>query len=134
MQAGLVLANVGIGKGPTGEAAVCYGFCMLCIEGCLTAVNIWSNTPYHIQIYSLFLKRKEKGNLMETTIINIGGMTCGGCVKSVTKVLEALNGVEKTEVDLVSAKITFDPAEVHIAELVEAIEDAGFDASLSDKA
>lgn len=71
---------------------------------------------------------------METIIINIDGMTCGGCVKSVTKVLEALNGVEKAEVDLVSAKIMFDPAEVHIAELVEAIEDAGFDASLSDKA
>lgn len=73
---------------------------------------------------------------MKTIIINIGGMTCGGCVKSVTKVLEALNGVEKAEVDLAaaSAKITFDPAEVQTAELIEAIEDAGFDASLSDKA
>lgn len=69
---------------------------------------------------------------METININISGMTCGGCVKSVTKVLEALNGVEKAEVDLVSAaaKITFDPAKVQTAELVEAIEDAGFDASL----
>ncbi|KPN71423.1 heavy-metal-associated domain-containing protein [Neisseria sp. 83E34] len=69
---------------------------------------------------------------METINIKIGGMTCGGCVKSVTKVLEALDGVAKAEVDLASAsaQITFDPAEVQTAALVEAIEDAGFDASL----
>ena len=44
--------------------------------------------------------------------------------------------MEKAEVDLAaaSAKITFDPAKVQTAELIEAIEDAGFDASLSDKA
>ncbi|MDO1510909.1 MULTISPECIES: heavy-metal-associated domain-containing protein [unclassified Neisseria] len=69
---------------------------------------------------------------METINIKIGGMTCGGCVKSVTKVLETLNGVAKAEVDLASAsaRITFNPAEVQTAALVEAIEDAGFDAAL----
>lgn len=69
---------------------------------------------------------------METINIKIGGMTCGGCVKSVTKVLEALNGVTKAEVDLASssAQITFDPAKVQTAALIETIEDAGFDAAL----
>ncbi|OSI07495.1 mercuric transport family protein [Neisseria animaloris] len=69
---------------------------------------------------------------METINIKIGGMTCGGCVKSVTKVLEALNGVTKAEVDLASssAQVTFDPAKVQTAALIETIEDAGFDAAL----
>ncbi|MFS6938281.1 heavy-metal-associated domain-containing protein [Neisseria animaloris] len=69
---------------------------------------------------------------METINIKIDGMTCGGCVKSVTKVLEALNGVTKAEVDLASssAQITFDPAKVQTAALIETIEDAGFDAAL----
>ncbi|WP_107928367.1 heavy-metal-associated domain-containing protein [Neisseria animaloris] len=69
---------------------------------------------------------------METINIKIDGMTCGGCVKSVTKVLEALNGVTKAEVDLASssAQVTFDPAKVQTAALIETIEDAGFDAAL----
>ena len=37
---------------------------------------------------------------METLTLNIGGMTCGGCVKSVTRILENTEGVAKAEVSL----------------------------------
>ncbi|MCQ9326702.1 MULTISPECIES: heavy-metal-associated domain-containing protein [Neisseria] len=69
---------------------------------------------------------------MNTITLNIGGMTCGGCVSSVTKVLENLNGVEKAEVSLENANavITFDAGKIQTAALIEAVEDAGFDASL----
>ncbi|OSI14004.1 copper resistance protein CopZ [Neisseria dentiae] len=69
---------------------------------------------------------------METITLNIGGMTCGGCVRSVTKVLENLNGVEKAEVSLENANavITYDAGTIRTAALIEAVEDAGFDASL----
>ncbi len=69
---------------------------------------------------------------MNTITLNIGGMTCGGCVSSVTKVLENLNGVEKAEVSLENANavITFDADKIQTAALIEAVEDAGFDASL----
>lgn len=69
---------------------------------------------------------------MNTITLNIGGMTCGGCVSSVTKVLENLNGVEKAEVNLENANavITFDDGKIQTAALIEAVEDAGFDASL----
>ena len=36
---------------------------------------------------------------METTILKIDGMTCGGCVASVTRVLKAIPGVEQADVD-----------------------------------
>ena len=37
---------------------------------------------------------------MQTITLNIEGMTCGGCVKSVTSILEGVNGVDKAEVSL----------------------------------
>lgn len=71
---------------------------------------------------------------METIILNIGGMTCGGCVKSVTKVLEALDGVAKAEVSLenATAAVTFDAGKIQADDLIEAVEDAGFDAKTAE--
>ena len=37
---------------------------------------------------------------MQTVTLNIGGMSCGGCVKSVTRILEGIDGVGKAEVSL----------------------------------
>ena len=56
---------------------------------------------------------------MKSITLHVTGMTCGGCVKSVTRVLEELNGVEK-------AVVTFDESAVSIPQLIETIEDAGF--------
>ncbi len=68
---------------------------------------------------------------METLDIKVGGMTCGGCVKSVTRVLSALPGVEKAEVDLARATATvrFDPAQLNREKIVTAIENAGYEAA-----
>lgn len=68
---------------------------------------------------------------MDTTTIKVGGMSCGGCVKSVTGVLTALDGVAKAEVSLEKgeAAVEFDAAKVSRARLAQVIEDAGFDAS-----
>jgi copper chaperone len=68
---------------------------------------------------------------METTTIKVDGMSCGGCVKSVTGVLTALDGVAKAEVSLEQkqAVVEFDAAKVNRAQLARVIEDAGFDAS-----
>jgi copper chaperone len=68
---------------------------------------------------------------METTTIKVEGMSCGGCVKSVTGVLTALDGVAKAEVSLEQkqAVVEFDAAKVTRDQLKAVIEDAGFDAS-----
>ena len=67
---------------------------------------------------------------METTTIKVTGMSCGGCVSSVTKVLQALPGVTKAEVTLDpgQASVEYDPAQVDRAALAAAIDDAGFEA------
>ena len=68
---------------------------------------------------------------METTVLIVSGMSCGGCVKSVTKVLSELPGVSKAEVTLQpgEARVEFDPAQVGRDAMKQAIDDAGFEAS-----
>ena len=68
---------------------------------------------------------------METTTLKVGGMSCGGCVKSVTNVLQGLPGVVKAEVSLEmgEAKVAYEAAQVTRAAMAQAIADAGFEAS-----
>jgi copper chaperone len=66
---------------------------------------------------------------MEYVVVGIAGMNCQNCVKSITGVLQALQGVEQAEVSLeaAQAKITYDPAQIGVAQFRDAIEGAGFD-------
>jgi copper chaperone len=68
---------------------------------------------------------------METTIIKVAGMSCGGCVSSVTKVLQGLPGVASATVSLErgEATVEFESASVTRESLKQAVEDAGFEAS-----
>jgi copper chaperone len=65
---------------------------------------------------------------MNEIILSVTGMTCGGCVNSVQKVLTALPGVQNAEVSLTpgQARVTFDPTRVDRSALVKAVIDAGF--------
>ena len=65
---------------------------------------------------------------METVTLKVGGMTCGGCVASVTRVLKATPGVDDAVVrlDSASATVTFDPARTSVPALESAIVDAGY--------
>jgi copper chaperone len=66
---------------------------------------------------------------METVNFKVQGMTCGGCVASVTRVLQSVAGVERATVVLErgSAEVTFDPARTNLAALKVAVEGAGYD-------
>jgi len=66
---------------------------------------------------------------MTTETMTVKGMTCGGCVNSVTKALNGVAGVQETNVDLDGAKatVTFDETKTSVAALKEAVEDAGYD-------
>lgn len=67
---------------------------------------------------------------MKTITLNVEGMHCGGCVKSIERVLTELDGVQSADVQLEGkATITFDENRVNVAQLIEVIENAGFDAT-----
>ncbi len=67
---------------------------------------------------------------MQTTVINIKGMTCMGCVKSVKNVLERIPGVSNADVSLEGAQVTiqYDDEITGSDQLKQAIKDAGFEA------
>ncbi|EGY53635.1 MerTP family mercury (Hg2+) permease, binding protein MerP [Neisseria shayeganii 871] len=67
--------------------------------------------------------------MMQTSTLNIEGMTCGGCAKSVAKILQAVPGVQQADVsyEQKQAVVTFDPAATSEQALIEAVEDGGFD-------
>ena len=68
---------------------------------------------------------------METVDLKIEGMTCGGCVKSVTRVLSGMAGVSSADVSLEDnrARVTYDPARTGVEAMKQAVERAGFTAA-----
>lgn len=68
-----------------------------------------------------------------TTQLSVDGMTCGGCVASVKRVLLQVPGVTQADVALAPglAAVTFDDRQADVPALVAAIERAGFTASAS---
>lgn len=67
---------------------------------------------------------------MQHIKLHIQGMTCCGCAKSITRVLLAINGVQHVDIDWQNAyaEIHFDPTQTNANTLIDAIENAGFEA------
>jgi copper chaperone len=65
---------------------------------------------------------------VEAATIKVSGMTCEGCVRSVTRVLKAIPGVDAVAVSLErgEAEVRYDPARTGAPALREAIADAGY--------
>ncbi|MFT3963968.1 heavy-metal-associated domain-containing protein [Propionivibrio sp.] len=66
---------------------------------------------------------------MKRLVVGVAGMSCQGCVKNVTGVLQALPGVAEVKVSLEEARaeIAYDPQLVKPTQFKQAIEGAGFD-------
>jgi copper chaperone len=66
---------------------------------------------------------------MEIVNFKVLGMSCNGCVASVTRVLQAVPGVEQATVNLDrgNAEVQFDPARTGVAALKLAVEEAGYE-------
>uniref|UniRef100_A0A8C3YCJ1 Copper-transporting ATPase 1 n=1 Tax=Catagonus wagneri TaxID=51154 RepID=A0A8C3YCJ1_9CETA len=72
--------------------------------------------------------------LTQEVVINIDGMTCNSCVQSIEGVISKKPGVKSIRISLANGKgtVEYDPLLTSPETLKEAIEDLGFDASLSD--
>lgn len=90
--------------------------------------EVVTSTP----VFSSFAIRADAPAANIVGQFRIQGMTCAACVNSVESVLTSLNGVIRASVALVteSGEVEYDPKLISREDIVEAIEDAGFDASL----
>jgi copper chaperone len=66
---------------------------------------------------------------MDNVSFRVEGMSCGGCVASVKRVLEALPGVTNVNVTLEPGKasVVYDSARVTAEALYDAVRNAGYD-------
>ncbi len=64
----------------------------------------------------------------ETVTLKVAGMTCGGCVYGVRKVLTRLPGVSKADVSYERSRavITYNPAAVTVGKMIAAIKTLGY--------
>lgn len=70
---------------------------------------------------------------MTTLNVTIDGMTCGGCSASVQRALQSLDGVDSISISLEDgcAIIGFDDTRLTPGAILDAIDDAGFDAVIA---
>jgi P-type Cu+ transporter len=66
-----------------------------------------------------------------STVFDVKEMTCGNCVKHVTKAVQAAQPGAEVNADLASGKITVTPAPKDPAAIAKAITDAGYPAQLA---
>ncbi|GAB7322572.1 hypothetical protein MBLNU13_g03491t1 [Cladosporium sp. NU13] len=76
-------------------------------------------------------RRSERRKLVTTTVA-IEGMTCGACTSAVEGGFKDIDGLVQFNISLLAerAVITHDPEKLSAAQIVEAIEDRGFDATI----
>lgn len=64
---------------------------------------------------------------MTTQTLEIGGMTCGHCLRAVKDALSEMQGVTLDEVRIGKAVVTFDETIVQPEAIAEAVRDAGYE-------
>jgi copper chaperone len=62
--------------------------------------------------------------------LSVQGMTCGSCVKRVTKAIGSLSGVEAVHVDLQSGRVQVTRVSNQSDDLIHALDEGGYPSSL----
>ena len=108
-----------------GKATVVHDVHMLTVLGLKTVIE-------DCGFAATLIVEAKKGDIATADLI-VDGMTCASCVATVENVLLALDGVIAASANLLhgTAMVQYAPETVHIRDLVELLEDAGFNASLA---
>lgn len=66
---------------------------------------------------------------MKQLKLEVSGMSCGHCVGAVREALAGVPGVKVDQVNIGSASVTFDETKTTVSDLVDAVSDAGYEAT-----
>lgn len=64
---------------------------------------------------------------MSTVTLKVGGMTCGGCERSIERALSSVPGVRSVQADHASGRVVLEAESLTEDRLKRTVEDAGFD-------
>lgn len=85
------------------------------------------NCGFDVELVNVHKQPMESKQTIETNV-NIQGMTCGSCSASITQALEAIEGVSKASISLMTESgLIIHTSAVTPHEIVDAIEGCGFD-------
>lgn len=65
---------------------------------------------------------------MEQVTLQVEGMSCGHCVKAVQQAITSVEGATADAVDIGKATVTYDPGRTSVGALIDAVQDAGYEA------
>ncbi|KAG0226936.1 ATPase Cu transporting protein 7B [Actinomortierella wolfii] len=76
---------------------------------------------------------EDETSTLTTTRLDISGMTCSSCVGAIESALTALDGIHQVQVNLLakSGVIVHDASVIGVRDLIQAVEDTGFEVSLA---
>ena len=66
---------------------------------------------------------------MKKLKLEVAGMSCDHCVRSVREALDAVPGVTVEQVQVGSATVSFDENKASVGDLVDAVYNAGYEAN-----
>jgi copper chaperone len=66
---------------------------------------------------------------MKQLKLEVTGMSCGHCVGAVREALAAVPGVKVDNVSIGSASVSFDETKTTVGDLVDAVSEAGYEAT-----
>lgn len=66
---------------------------------------------------------------MKQLKLEVSGMSCGHCVGAVRDALAGVPGVKVDDVRIGSASVTIDETKAKVSDLVDAVSDAGYEAT-----
>src|SRR5690554_6049543 len=74
----------------------------------------------------------ERTAEQKTVELDVLGMTCASCARTVERTLQRTEGVDNANVNIATerASVTFDPATVDTSLLIERVREAGYDANV----
>ncbi len=63
---------------------------------------------------------------MAELTLTIEGMSCGHCVMSVKKAIDALEGINSSDVSIGTARVDYDESKTNMDEIAKAVQNSGY--------
>ena len=97
-------------------------FTLFALAGCLS-----------LSLISLVEAGKSKATNTKTVALKLSGLTCGGCVRNITKKLKGIKGVLTAKVTLkpMRAVVSYNTKKCNPKQMIKAIKKSGYGAKMA---
>lgn len=63
---------------------------------------------------------------MKDLDVEIGGMSCGSCVRRIASAFKKVDGVLKCEVDIGKARVSYDESKIDLHRILDVVRQSGY--------